>query len=442
MGLCYSFIYRIPNSKHCDEIMKINKIILITGAVALGAIITLFCMHKERHVIQLPALTGPFAVGTTKYHLIDKSRKENASKNPEDYRELMVHIWYPIDKNIEGEPYPYLSQEMPYVKHFISEQSHTPLEKLGFLDVVKTRSIYNASVSSSNTRWPVVIFSPGVGTGVVRSYTSVLEDLASHGYIVVGIDHPYDNLVTFFPDGRIIRPEDAKPVTQKPVDNPNEMLEIRSKGLSDMMDRWVQDTKFVLDKLEKMNINDPNHLLTSKLDLSHIGIFGHSFGGATAVQVCRQDSRCKAGILIDGSPEGKDAQMAFDKPFMFLEASQSVDLGNYPPDEMLEKMHMTKADVDKVIIDYRSAIENLFNYLLNDAYLAILKKADHMSFTDYPFLLPSLPPGTIAPLKGIEITRKLVVDFFDVYLKNKDRNQFIALLKGLPEITEKIKIKK
>ena len=78
--------------------MKINKIILIMSAMLLSlAGLVLFSMHKV-HVqpcIELPAPTGPFAVGTAEYHLIDKSRKETKSSNPDDSRELMVHVWYP-----------------------------------------------------------------------------------------------------------------------------------------------------------------------------------------------------------------------------------------------------------------------------------------------------------------------------------------------------------
>lgn len=118
----------------------------------------------------------------------------------------------------------------------------------------------------------------------------------------------------------------------------------------------------------------------------------------------------------------------------------------YPAAKVLAEMKMTKSDFDKLCtaqyVPILHSIENLFNNLTNDAYLVSLTKAEHMSFSDYSFLLPVRESGIIAPLEGIEVTRKLVVGFFDVYLKNKDRSQFIAMLKDLPEITEKIKIRK
>ncbi len=402
-------------------------------------------MHKPQLSIELPAPTGLFSVGTTEYHLIDKKRKEVRSLNPNDCRELMINVWYPIDRSIKGKPFPYLSQIMPHVTTVISQQSNTSLEKLSYLNApIKTHSIFNSPISASRARYPVIVFSHGMQSYVTRSYTSLLEDLASHGYIVVAIDHPYDNFATLFPNGKIITPKDAKPpFFDRPVPTDEaQKAKILADDLAITMDVWVRDSQFVIDELEKINKHDPQQILTSKLDLSHIGIFGHSFGGAAAAQMCRKDSRCKVGIDIDGTLYGKDNEAPFNKPFMFLMASKSFELGNYPPDEMLAKMHMTKAEVDKSVIATQQSMENLFNNISNDAYFVLFKTADHATFSDFNLLMPMQDSGIIAPLKGIEIARKLVVDFFDVYLKGSDRTTFITMLKNLPEITEKIKIRK
>ena len=161
------------------------------------------------------------------------------------------------------------------------------------------------------------------------------------------------------------------------------------------------DARFaiVIDELEKINKNDPQQIFTSKLDLSHIGIFGHSFGGAAAAQMCRNDSRCKVGIDMDGTLYGKDNEAPFDRPFMFLMTSKSFELGNYPPDEMLEKMHMTKAEVDKSVIATQQSMENLFNNINDDAYFVLFKNADHATFSDFNLLMPLQAPGIVAPLK-------------------------------------------
>ena len=363
--------------------------------------------------IALPAPTGPFAVGTTEYHLIDKSRKETKSGNPEDFRELMVHVWYPAAAKSSGghgkaelalskaegagrpaeDFYPYLSQEMPHVKKIIFETTDTQsLEQLNYLDApIKTHSFNNAPISNAQLTYPVLIFSHGLGTGNAELYTSILEDLASHGYIVVAIDHTYDNLVTIFPGNRVVKfeipEEDKGRIIGTPAECPIEETE-RLKGETEHLNIWVHDIQFVFHELEKINKSDPQNLLTSKLDLSRIGIFGHSWGGAAAAQMCRVDSRCKAGINIDGGLRGTAAEVAFNKPFMILLGSKIV----YPAAKVLAEMKMTKSDFDQLCtaqyVPILHSIENLFNNLTNDAYLVSLTKAEHMSFSDYSFLLP------------------------------------------------------
>ncbi len=419
--------------------------------LSLGGLV-LFTMQKVQTQprIELPAPTGPFAVGTAEYHLIVKSRKETKSSNPDYSRELMIHVWYPCfanstkvgptDKRVSGEPDPYLDKVMPHVKKIIYETTDTPsLEQLNYLDApIKTHSFYNAPISQAQPEYPVVIFSHGLGSGAAQLYTSILEDLASHGYIVVAIDHTYDNLVTIFPGNRVVKFE-------IPEGEGGKVLECTSDAMkqeTEHLNVWVHDIQFVLDELEKINKHDPNGLLTAKFDLSRIGVFGHSFGGAAATQACRIDIRCKAGADIDGALQGKDAEKAFNKPFMIVLAKKFV----HPSNKMLAQVHMTKSEYDTLcaagyLEQHMPPINNLFNNLTNDTYLVFFKNAHHMSFSDYPILFPTLAPDAIAPLKGIEITRKLVVDFFDVYLKNKNRSQFIEMMEHMPELQVKIKTK-
>jgi len=404
--------------------MKIRKIVLVLSAAVLSlAVFTLFCMHKASPpAIKLPAPTGPFAVGTTEYHFIDKKRKDTESKNPEAFRELMVHIWYP-SRDTKGEPYPYLAQVMPYLKTATFECENIPLEQLSNLDVpIKTHSMYNAPISNAQPQYPVLVFSHGLGMHVARTFTSILEDLASHGYIVVGIDHTYDNLVTIFPGGRAVRAQDSNRMPPEGVTDKDEIQEMFEEMLSKNMEKWVGDIQFVLNELEKINKNDPQNLLTSKFDLSRIGIFGHSFGGAAAAQMCRRDKRCKAGILIDGGLRGEGATIPFDKPFMFLLAEKSQDCVSIGDKAYVERYGQTS----------KALSYTLFNNLTNDAYRAIIAKANHGIFSDYPFLLPKLP-DTIAPLRGIEITRALLLDFFDTYLKG-EISHMKNIQKKYPEI--------
>jgi dienelactone hydrolase len=153
----------------------------------------------------------------------------------------------------------------------------------------------------------------------VANYSSLAEDLASHGYVVVGVDAPYRTGIVSFPDGRIIK--------RIPQNNPEACLEKtgqeRDRCASRFLTAWSLDVAYVLDRLTELNTSDPSGKLTAKLDLSRVGIFGHSFGGAQATQFCSEDFRCEAAIDLDGAPHGSVIQTGIKRPFMFLLSDHS-----------------------------------------------------------------------------------------------------------------------
>lgn len=142
----------------------------------------------------LPVPTGPFHVGKVVVHVTDKSRIEPLSSN-HDFRELMVDIWYPADPS-PGEPAAYLD-----VSAFLNALGSDGFkQQLGEAsDAIKrgvpTHAVLNAPFARSSTsttrKAPLLVFSPGGGL-VPEIYTAQMENLASHGYIVAAICHPYD----------------------------------------------------------------------------------------------------------------------------------------------------------------------------------------------------------------------------------------------------------
>lgn len=95
-------------------------------------------------------------------------------------------------------------------------------------------------------------------------------------------------------------------------------VEEQNRLTNALMTVWSADTHFVLDQLEQLNRSDPSNTFTGRLNLQAVGIFGHSFGGATAAQFCHDDNRCKAGIDIDGAPYGSVVRESLHQPFLFL----------------------------------------------------------------------------------------------------------------------------
>ena len=111
--------------------------------------------------------------------LTDPARREpQQAKQP---RSLVIQLWYPTAAT--GRPAAYLS---PAVARFIAKSNGVAP---ALLQGVKLDATANAAPLQRRGGWPVVLFSPGFG--VERGlYTSLTEDLASHGYVVVAIDHP------------------------------------------------------------------------------------------------------------------------------------------------------------------------------------------------------------------------------------------------------------
>src|SRR5262249_26408442 len=139
-------------------------------------------------------------------------------------------------------------------------------------------------------------------------------ELASYGFVVVGIDHPYGTELTILPDGRAVR------TTLCDLLDYSDDEAVRSsirKAEGELRVR-AADVRFVLDALERLNQSDSEGPFSGRLDTGRVGIFGHSFGGAVAAEVCRTDSRFQAGINLDGLIFGESMTHPIGKPFMIL----------------------------------------------------------------------------------------------------------------------------
>jgi len=326
----------------------------------------------------LPQPTGPYGVGTTNRHLIDTSRHEFHSKKQDAHRELILQIWYPAQivgneqKNFYAEP-----AVVSGLQEWLSKEGQIPLEKLSHLASLKSHALVEAPVALQSEKYPVLIFSPGWG-GPVSMYTGLLEELASQGYIVVGINYPYVTNPVAFPDGRII----------KAVEQSENKVE-RQKARAQEYQTWMHDSAFFIDQLMATgNSDDPVY---QAIDITRIGVFGHSFGGAVSLALCQSDNRVKAGADLDGKLQPWNEEHALLVPFLFIVAEHSE-----------EELRPIKKLVD-VTIPRPEYVE--------------LATADHLSFTDlYLVSLWKMLPK-LNPVEGIQITRKLLVDFFGKHLK-------------------------
>jgi len=258
-----------------------------------------------------PAPTGPHQIGTVTLHLVDHSRVDPwVSDQP--VRELMVQLWYPA-RPVAGSPR--ARWQTPGVaSEFLGDAA-------AMLGVPAAHGHVNAPVRQGLGPRPVVLYSPGF-TESRGINTAVVEDLASHGYVVVTIDHPYEAKLVEFPGGRQVRQQGRQ-----------------WRDLEKAVEVRQADTRFVLDQLTALHrgqVIDAEqqvlpHGLGRVFDLSRVGMFGFSLGGATTAAAMSADSRIKAGINLDGNLYGSVFRDGLDRPFLLIGSSDhdSTTDGNW-----------------------------------------------------------------------------------------------------------------
>src|SRR6202035_3348510 len=198
-------------------------------------------------------------------------------------------IWYPAAPALSQKTSEYLPA---YWRRALEQHEGFILSKLLSRDLarVETHSWSDADVSRKQAMYPVVILRAG-GGALSSDFTSLAEDLASHGYIVVSFDAPYRTVITAFPDGRVATRATGGDFDAMPSSATQHLV-------TQLMSAWIADFKFVLDQLQELNANDRTGRFKGKFDMQKVGIAGHSLGGATAAQFCHDDPRCTAGIDI------------------------------------------------------------------------------------------------------------------------------------------------
>jgi predicted dienelactone hydrolase len=258
--------------------------------------------------------------------------------------------------------------------------------------------------------FPIVVLKPALGAAVVQN--SVLaEDLASNGYVVVGSDSPHTTPGVAYPDGRV--------VMQTPAGHPSENAPGPTSDLAPgqpndfylpVLDTWVKDNEFIVDRLQALNDRDPSGRFTHRLDLASVGALGHSIGGATALQFCHDDSRCKAGIDLDGMMLGEVNRTGIGKPFLLLFADRPL-FGKPAPDEKGR--------------EFLAAVRRIRDSIPGRPSLLLLRGVEHYNFFDQALMTePTLwrwfgAMGALDQTRALLVTRRYVRAFFDTHLKAK-----------------------
>jgi pimeloyl-ACP methyl ester carboxylesterase len=290
------------------------------------------------------------------------------------------------------------------------------------LALVNTRSFLEAPLAKRTPHYPVLLF-----TGPFNRFQNTFEteEMASHGFIVVGIDHPYDSDLVVFPDGRRISAGHEAGY----LDLTSDDALARSRVMVERrLAVRVADTEYVLDQLKLWNESDRNRFF-GRLDMSHIGMMGHSFGGAVTAEVCRADPRVRAGLNMDGTLFGTAKREGVPKPFFFM-----FDPTPRPDAAELESPNgITRRGTRELQGDYDDLDRSLGRY---GGYFLQVPGLEHMNFSDYALysqLKAWTGAGTIGIRRAHEMLNRVTLAFFRRELLHDRSASVEAILRDYPE---------
>lgn len=367
------------------------------GAALLAATVTIACASaggRSDGGVVLPAPTGSHAVGTRLLHLVDDARPEALTDDPGDRRELVVQLWYPTEDEADRAPYRW---RLDALRPVVGSSRTSRLAEV----VVHGRE--DARPAAGPPR-PIVLFSHG--TGLTRAYyTAFAEDLASHGYVVAGIDHLLDAGPVALPDGRVVvqHPRWAR---REPEDvSLDRALAFRAERLR----TWIGDAGFVLDRLAAGDAA----ALAGPVDLDRVGYFGHSLGGRAAALACRIEERVDACANLDGWPPlvGVEEE-GLDRPYLHAE-----EVRPERSDSLLAARGFTRPEHEANVAALDVRMARFLGRMREGALHARIAGADHATFSDLPLVFPGDDGTALAPERGIAIVRSLLLGFFDRHLR-------------------------
>ena len=311
-------------------------------------------------------------------------------------RELMVSLWYPA-----------VLASGRRARYMTPAESRLQLTSRGItgvppdvLSTVRTNAAVDATPAGGQRALPLVVLSPGF-TNPRSALTALAEDLASHGYVVAGIDHTYESFATAFPDGRVT----TCLARQAP----------RGPGFWEkVVAGRAADACFVLGELTGTHRAWPGAGL---IDPSRMAMAGHSAGGAAAIAAMLADSRIRAGSDMDGATHARIPDHGLSRPFLFLGKQ-----ANYTPGS---GGAVTTWERDwKLLTGWKRWL--------------VVAGAIHASFTDLALLADQSGLDIGAALSGarsLDITRAYVRAFFDQHLRGTPQALLDQPSPRYPEVT-------
>jgi dienelactone hydrolase len=339
---------------------------------AIGTLLLVFIVIIPALIFpqnKLPPMTGKHPVSTVNYTYTDKSRIETFTNTGEN-REVNVEFWYPQDG---GGPY------------------------------------------------PLVVFSHGT-SGLKTSNTSTFMDLASNGYVVCSIDHPYHSLFTIDANGRRTMVDQSYLQQYLNVANGKYDAATNYKLEHEWMNLRIADINFVLDTILAQVKDSGSGAVYRLIDPAKIGLMGHSLGGESAAQVARERNDISAVVNLDADMAGEYVDFVNGKEVL-NDTVYPVPILNILADDLVRLIATIPDAKDVVAVEHVTATAP-------NAYEVHLTGTNHFSVTDMPLISPflvsminaSVPKAggqEVDPYATIQKMNAIVLKFFNAYLKGE-----------------------
>ena len=308
--------------------------------------------------VALPAPTGPAAVGTDTVQLVDRARAG---------RRLMLTRTYPAAPGAAEQPL------APYASARLAIATGLP----------SVRATARLGARPRPGRLPVVLFSPGFGTPRVL-YQALAEDLASHGYLVIAVDHTGEAPVEL-PDGSVALPDDR-------IALPGGRSGSAERLIAAAAATRLADMRLILHRVAGLPSGP-------RADVRRVAAVGHSLGGSTAAALLRVEPGVRAGVDMDGSIIGPAERRGVDRPFLVMSGWRGLD----------------------------PSLRHFLAHSRGPRLALRFAGLEHLSFSDLPAIAPAAVGGRRAPsARDIAPQRTYLRAFLDRFV----RGRAAALLDG------------
>ena len=394
------------NPTGCTKMKYILKILIISFFITGCS----FVVKKAANIQDINSVTGKYSIGTKRMVWVDSTRTNWFLDGYGQHRKLMAQIWYPADSQSLIAKSKYIDNKKALTYTIELQGYEIPEILTNQIGSIKCNSWENAKPFSEG-KFPILIFSHGHG-GLRTQNTNQVEELVSHGYIVIAVDHTYDAGFVEFPNGDIFYSLTSRPSNQRLNETP-EIFYTR-------FGYRVDDINFIIDKIDLFSDYDSD--ISSIMDTNNIGIFGHSFGCLTSVYAAYFNDRIKSCFGLDGWFEPMHDSLVFKnlkKPIMHIGQNNQGEEKFWNDINFTKMNNFIKSNSDlSVMID----IPGSHHY-------------DYTDFTYFSYLAKKLNfSGSVSTKTMANVMNVTLLDFFDYTLKNKDIFNLDNYKEEFPEI--------